>query len=166
MVSLSCQVPTLNQLWVLNAGSTKVLLRFFFHCLPLALFIFFPQKRVMPKTHLGLWLCTFLAAMDTTRHNTPPNVSGQQQICVWASPDIFLIGHLGRHEKRNAGVLLCFLHLRDPPLIYCGANELVLWKRREPLNTGKTLNFFFRLFLKIIKEIMASESKFSLSWVK
>ncbi len=57
MVSLSCQAPTLKlALRVLNAGSTKVLLRFFFHCLPLALFLFSPQKRLMPK---HIWACDY-----------------------------------------------------------------------------------------------------------
>jgi len=35
-----------------------------------------------------------------------PNVFRKQQIYVWASSDTFLIGQLGRNEKRNVATRL------------------------------------------------------------
>jgi hypothetical protein len=150
MVSLSSQAPTLNQLWVLKCRQHKSTPAFLFSLSALCLIhIFPPKKRV----------CTFFTAMDTTNHNTPQNVHNwwaqmwlgraATNMCLGFTRHI-LIGHLGRHEKRNAGVIWYCVHLR-PTLTYCGTNELVLWKRKEPPNTGKTLNFFW-LFLKIINK--------------
>jgi hypothetical protein len=54
MVSISCQAPTLNQLWVLNAGGTKSTPAFFFSLSALSLIHIFPPKKGDAQTHLGL----------------------------------------------------------------------------------------------------------------
>jgi hypothetical protein len=72
---------------------TKVPVHFFFHCLPLAQFIFFPKTMGDSQTHLGPGLCTFWACDGHLKgcyafwcplhiknvHNQGPNVSRQQQ---------------------------------------------------------------------------------------
>jgi hypothetical protein len=47
------RVPTLNQPWVLNAGSTKVLLHFVFSLSALSPIQIFPNNMGDAQTHLG-----------------------------------------------------------------------------------------------------------------
>jgi len=63
--SASCQYLTLplastHHGKMLNKP-TKVPVHFFFHCLPLAQFIFFPKNMGDAQAHLGPGLCTFWA---------------------------------------------------------------------------------------------------------
>jgi hypothetical protein len=73
------QPPILNQHQLLNAGITKVLLHFFFHCLSLPLVIFSQKIWVMPKHIWAGDYAHFGGVMDTksspTFQECPPPVA-------------------------------------------------------------------------------------------
>lgn len=76
-----------NKLWVLDAGSTKALHPFFFHCLRLAQSIIFSKRLMMSHTVWVLFLGHVLGwqwALCT--HYKAHIVHNKIQKCIWATP--------------------------------------------------------------------------------
>lgn len=100
LTMVAFRVPTLNQPWVLNAGSTKVLLHFIFSLSALSPIQIFPNNIGDAQTHLGPWLHTDVILLCV--HNTPRMCiiqgpvffRGSNKMCVGFIRHI-LIGQLG-----------------------------------------------------------------------